>query len=135
MALDEDTVRLAKGKNLATVVTLMRDGQPQALPLWIDTDGEHLLVNTEPQRQRGKNLARDPRITILIQSGDDPWDWSEVRGHVVRAVTGAEARQHIDELSQRYTGGPYRSPVGPEGRILYVVAPDKVNTPKLLGRR
>ena len=135
MALDEDTVRLAKGKNLATVVTLMPDGQPQALPLWIDTDGENLLVNTEPQRQRGRNLARDPRITILIQGSDDPWDWSEVRGHVVRTVGGAEARQHIDEVSQRYTGHSYQPPVGPEGRIVYVVAPDKVNTPKSLGRR
>jgi PPOX class probable F420-dependent enzyme len=135
MALDEDTVRLAKGKNLATVVTLMPNGQPQALPLWIDTDGENLLVNTEPQRQRGKNLARDPRITILIQGSDDPWDWSEVRGHVVRTVTGPEAREHIEELAHRYTGAPYRATVGPEGRIVYVVAPDKVNTPKLLGRR
>jgi PPOX class probable F420-dependent enzyme len=135
MALDEDTARLAKGKNLATVVTLMPDGQPQALPLWIDTDGEHLLVNTEPQRQRARNLAREPRITILIQDSDDPWDWSEVRGHVVRTITGAEARQHIDELSQRYTGHLYQPTVGPEGRIVYVVAPDKVNTPKSLGRR
>ena len=46
MALDEDTVRLAKAGNLATVVTLMPNGQPQALPLWIDTDGENILVNT-----------------------------------------------------------------------------------------
>ena len=46
MALDEDTVRLAKGANLATVVTLMPDGQPQALLTLVDTDGEHILVNT-----------------------------------------------------------------------------------------
>jgi hypothetical protein len=52
MALEEDVVRLAKGKNLAMVVTLMPDGQPQALFTWIDTDGEHILVNTEPQRQK-----------------------------------------------------------------------------------
>jgi len=133
MALDEDTVRLAKGKNLATVVTLMPDGQPQALPTWIDTDGENVLVNTEPRRQRSKNLARDPRITVLIQSSDNPWDWSEVRGHVARTVTGEEAHQHIEELSDKYTGGPYQQPIGPEGRIIYVVAPDKVNTPKSLG--
>ncbi len=115
MALDEDTVRLAKGKNLATVVTLMPDGQPQALPTWVDTDGEYLLVNTEPTRQRAKNLARDPRITVLIQASDDPWDWSEVRGHVVATVGGPEARQHIDELSRRYVGTEYSAPIGPGG--------------------
>jgi PPOX class probable F420-dependent enzyme len=135
MALDEDTVRLAKGKNLATVVTLMPDGQPQALLTWVDTDGEHILVNTEPQRQRARNLRRDPRITVLIHSAEDPWDWSEIRGHVVEMVDGDEARAHIDELSQKYNGTAYRNPIGPQGRIILKIAPDKVNTPRKLGRR
>jgi PPOX class probable F420-dependent enzyme len=132
MALDEDTVRLAKGKNLATVVTLMPDGQPQAQLTWIDTDGENLLVNTEPTRQRARNVSRDPRITVLIHSGDDPWDWSEVRGHVVETVDGQPAREHIDELSHKYVGTEYRNPIGPRGRIILKIAPDKVNTPALM---
>jgi PPOX class probable F420-dependent enzyme len=135
MPLDEDTVRLAWGKNLATVVTLMPDGQPQALLTWVDTDGEHLLVNTEPQRQRAKNVRRDPRITVLIHSDSDPWDWSEVRGRVVETVDGSDAREHIDQLSRKYTGTDYQPPVGPQGRVILKVAPDKVNTPRSLGRR
>jgi PPOX class probable F420-dependent enzyme len=133
--LDEDTARLAKGKNLATVVTLMPDGQPQALLTWVDTDGEHILVNSEPQRQRAGNLRRDPRITVLIHSAEDPWDWSEVRGHVVEMVGGDEARPHIDELSRKYVGRDYRNPIGPQGRIILKVAPDRINTPRKLGRR
>jgi PPOX class probable F420-dependent enzyme len=132
MPLDEDVTRLAKGKNLATVVTLMPNGQPQALLTWVDADGEHVLVNTEPQRQRAKNVARDPRITVLIH-GDNPYDWAEVRGHVVETVGGDEARQHIDELSHKYTGQDYANPIGPQGRVILKVAPDKVNTPRLLG--
>ena len=135
MPLDEDTVRLAKGKNLATVVTLMPDGQPQALLTWVDTDGENILVNTEPQRQRARNLRRDPRITVLVHSAEDPWDWSEVRGRVIEVVGGDEARTHIDELSRRYVGTDYRNPIGPQGRIILKIAPDKVNTPRKLGRR
>jgi PPOX class probable F420-dependent enzyme len=130
MALDENTVRLAKGKNLATVVTLMPNGQPQALPTRNDTDCEYLLVNTEPTRQRSRNLTRDPRSTVLIQAGDDPWDWSEVRGHVVETVGGPEARQHIDELSKRYVGTEYRAPIGPQGRVIFKIVPDKVNAAK-----
>ncbi len=72
MPLDEDTVRLAQGKNLATVVTLMPNGQPQALLTWVDSDGEYVLVNTEPQRQRARNIRRDPRITVLIHSDTTP---------------------------------------------------------------
>ena len=135
MPLDEDTVRLARGKNLATVVTLMPDGQPQALLTWVDTDGEHVLVNTEPQRQRAKNVRGNPRITVLIHSDSDPWDWSEVRGRVVETVQGSEAREHIDKLSRKYVGTDYRNPIGPQGRVILKIAPDKVNTPKSLGRR
>ena len=133
MALDDDVVRLAKGKNLATVVTLMPDGQPQALLTWVDTDGEHVLINTEPQRQRAKNVARDPRITVLIHSSDNPWDWAEARGRVVDTVDGEQARDHIDELSRKYLGTDYQNPIGPQGRLILKVAPTKVNTPRSLG--
>src|SRR3954454_8559137 len=102
MPLDEDAHRLATGKNLATVATLMPDGRPQALLTWVDSDGEYLLVNTEPQRQRIKNLERDPRVTVLIHSADNPWDWAEVRGHLVDVVDGQTARDHIDALSNKY---------------------------------
>jgi PPOX class probable F420-dependent enzyme len=132
VALDHDVVRLASGTNLATVVTLQPGGQPQALPTWIDTDGEHLLVNTEPQRQKARNVRRDPRVTVLIQSSENAWDWAEVRGRVVETIGEPRAREHIDELANRYTGGDYRNAIGPEGRIILVIAPDKVNTPSSL---
>ena len=135
MPLDEDAARLAKGQNLATVITVLPDGQPHAQLTWVDHDGENILVNTEPQRQRARNLRRDPRITVLIHSGENPWDWSEVRGHVVEVVGGDEARAHIDELSNKYVGSDYRNPIGPQGRIILKIAPDKVNTPRKLGRR
>jgi PPOX class probable F420-dependent enzyme len=135
MPLDADTVRLAKGKNLASVVTLMPDGQPQAQLTWIDTDGENIWVNTEPQRQRGRNIRHDPRVTVLIHSDSDPWDWSEVRGHVTETIDGQQARDHIDELSRKYVGRDYASPIGPQGRVIYVITPEKVNTPRSLGRR
>ena len=134
MPLDTDVVRLAKSPTLATVVTLMPDGQPQALLTWIDTDGEHLLVNTEPERQRSKNIRRDPRVTVLLHSSDDPWDWAEVRGRVVGTTDGQEARDHIDELSRRYVGRDYANPIGPHGRVIYTIQPEKINTPKSLRR-
>lgn len=129
MALNPDVVRLTKGTNLATVVTLMPDGQPQALLTWVDTDGDHALINTEPQRQRSKNVARDPRITVLIHSADNPWDWAEIRGTVTDTIDGDRARRHIDELSRRYIGTDYQAPIGAAGRIILEVTPDKINTP------
>jgi PPOX class probable F420-dependent enzyme len=113
MPIDADVARLAKGSNLATVVTLMPDGQPQALLTWIDTDGENVLVNTEPQRQRGRNIRRDPRVTVLLHSAQDPWDWAEVRGHVIETIDGQKARDHIDELSAGTPGVPTRTRSAP----------------------
>ena len=134
MALDQDVVRLAQGPHLATIVTLMPNGQPQAQLRWIDSDGESLLVNTEPQRQAARNVSRDPRITVLIHSCDDAYDWAEVRGVVEEAITGAEARAHIDKLSRKYTGSDYQPPIGPEGRVLLRIRPERVVTPKRLRR-
>jgi hypothetical protein len=80
-----------------------------------------------------RNIKRDPQITVLIHSAEDPWDWSEVRGHVVETVGGDDARRHIDEVSRKYTGQDCGRPVGPEGRVILKVAPDNIYTPQLLG--
>jgi PPOX class probable F420-dependent enzyme len=86
----------------------MPDGTPQARITWIDTDGEHLLVNTERDRQRTKNVKRDPRVTVLLVDESNPYSQVEVRGHVVEIVEDEPARAHIDELSRKYTGHEYR---------------------------
>jgi hypothetical protein len=52
----------------------------------------------------------------------------------VETVTGDEARKHIDELSHKYTGQDYAAPIGPQGRVILKVEPDKINTPRSLGR-
>jgi hypothetical protein len=68
-----------------------------------------------------------------MQSSDDPYDWSEGRGHVVSTITCQQARDHIDVLSHKYVGRDYAMPIGPAGRTIYVIQPDKVNTPKSVG--
>jgi PPOX class probable F420-dependent enzyme len=110
------------GKNIAAVSTLMPDGTLQTTPLWIDSDGEHLLLNTEVHRQKYKNVSRDPRITVTIIDAANPYSYGEVRGEVVETVTGPEARAHIDALAQKYTGADYGNPVQSE-RVILKVAP------------
>ena len=120
--LDEKIRSLAEAKNFAAVTTLMPDGTPQTTPLWIDTDGEHLLLNTEVHRQKYKNVERDPRVTVLLMDPTNPYEYTEVRGEVVGTVTGPEARAHIDKLSNKYTGADYGNPIQSERVILKVAA-------------
>lgn len=125
--LDPIAVQLAQGPNFATVTTLMPDGTPQTLPLWVDSDGEHLLLNTELHRQRYRNVQRDPRVTVLVIDKDSWFHWAEVRGHVVGEVRGAEARAHIDTLSRKYNGVDYANQIQTE-RVILKVAQDHANT-------
>ena len=61
-----DKVDLAAGKNFAVLTTLMADGSAQTHVMWVDTDGEHLLMNTERHRQKFRNIEHDPRVTVTL---------------------------------------------------------------------
>ncbi|MGH8997489.1 MAG: PPOX class F420-dependent oxidoreductase [Acidimicrobiales bacterium] len=121
--LEQTVKELAEGKNFATVTSLAADGSPQTHVVWVDTDGEHLVFNTEVERQKYKNLKRDPTVDVVVMDAEDPYRYVEVRGRVVDEVRGEEARAHLDELAQKYTGGPYRNPIGSE-RVLLKIVPD-----------
>jgi PPOX class probable F420-dependent enzyme len=121
--LDEKLRRLAgQGRNFAAVTTLLPDGTPQTQPMWVDADDEHLLLNTEVHRQKFKNIRRDPRITVTVWDSGNPYEYAELRGEIVDTVTGPEARAHIDQLAQKYTGHDYANPVHSE-RVILKVAP------------
>jgi PPOX class probable F420-dependent enzyme len=122
----DDTIKTlaTEGKNIAAVTTLMPDGTAQTTPLWVDSDGEHVLLNTEVHRQKYKNVTRDPRVTVTIWDGSNPYSYAELRGEVVETVTGPEARAHIDRLSQKYLGHDYANPILTE-RVILKVAPKR----------
>jgi PPOX class probable F420-dependent enzyme len=124
--LDDKVKELAQGRNFATVSTRMPDGSIQSLPLWVDADDEHLLLNTEIHRQRYKNLQRDPHVTVTLVEEGNWYSYAEVRGKLVGEVRGDEARAHIDKLAHKYTGGDYANPIQSE-RVILRVAPDDAN--------
>ena len=120
--LHPSVLELARGKNFGAITTLLPSGHPQTQVMWVDADGDHLLVNTEVHRQKFRNVERDPRVTLMIWDKEDPYRFVEVRGEVVEKVRGAEARRHIDELSQKYRGRPYQTPIRSE-RVVLRIAP------------
>jgi PPOX class probable F420-dependent enzyme len=121
--LDTTTKELAKAKNFAALTTLFKDGRPQTNIMWVDADDDHVLINTEVHRQKYKNIQRDPRVTIAVFDAENPYHYTEVRGRVVGEVRGADARAHIDQLSEKYTGGPYQPTVQSE-RVILRIAPE-----------
>jgi PPOX class probable F420-dependent enzyme len=112
----------------ASLGTLMPDGSPQVTPVWCDSDGEHVIVNSAKGRQKDKNIRRDPRVALAVIDPDNPYRYLEIRGRVVEIIEhGADA--HIDKMAKKYLGAdkyPYRQPG--EVRVMYKIQPERVST-------
>lgn len=124
--LTEEDRALLTGKNFASFSTLMPDGSPQTTVVWVDTDGEHVLVNTAVGRVKERNVARDARVALTLFEQEDPYNQLAIRGRVVETtLTGAE--DSIDDLARRYLGTesyPWRSEG--ERRVLLKILPERV---------
>lgn len=102
-AIPQEAVRLFSGKNFAFIATLMKDGSPQLSPVWIDVDGDTILVNTAKGRVKHRNVSRDPRVAISVFDSANPYMMVTVRGRVV-AQEKAGAEGHIDLMAKKYLG-------------------------------
>jgi len=115
-------------KAIASLATVNADGSPQVTPVWFDWDGAHVRINTARGRLKDRNLTQRPRVAMAIIDPDNPYRYVQLRGRVVEA-TEAGADAHIDALTKKYTGQdryPYRQPG--EKRVIYKVAPERVQT-------
>lgn len=115
---------LFEKKVFANLATVMPSGAPQVTPVWVDFDGENVLVNTAEGRQKDKNLQREPRVSLALLDPENPYRYLEVRGRVVeRTHNGAD--DHINKMAKKYLGKdvyPFRQPG--EVRVLYKIKPE-----------
>lgn len=125
--LSDKAVALLKGKNFAFVATIDPDGSPQLTPVWADTDGKNVLINTAIGRVKEKNVSRDPRVAIAVADSANPYSFLSLNGKVIKKVTGMKAEDHIDFLSFKYTGNrKYQGRTASQRRIILVVVPTHV---------
>src|SRR5512133_1618107 len=120
-ALSADVRRLVGRPNYAHIATLMPDGAPHSVPVWIDLDGDNLAFLTGPGSRKARNLERDPRVAISIIDADQPNASALIRGQVVERIEGDRAWEIIDRISQKYIGQPY--PLRTD-RIIFLIKPD-----------
>lgn len=125
MLTDHDRAML-EAPNFASLATTMSDGAPQASVVWIDVDGDTILVNTAEGRTKTENMRRDPRVAICLFAQSDPYRQLMVRGHVTGFVhEGADA--HIDALAKKYTGADVYAGHRPDQqRVIVRIAVDGV---------
>jgi len=112
----------------ASLSTLMPDGSPQVTPVWVDLEGDLVLVNTARGRQKDKNMRRDPRVAMAIIDPENPYRYLEVRGRVAE-ITEEGADAHIDKMAKKYLGAdkyPYRQ--SGEVRVMFKIRPERTST-------
>jgi len=112
----------------ASLSTLMPDGSPQVTPVWVDLEGDLVIVNTARGRQKDKNMRRDSRVAMAIIDPENPYRYLEIRGRVAE-ITEEGADAHIDKMAKKYLGAdkyPYRQPS--ETRVIFKIQAERVNT-------
>jgi PPOX class probable F420-dependent enzyme len=125
--IDDRAEKLLKAKNFCNVATLRADGTVHGVPVWVDVQDGQPVLNTAEGRAWPRNLERDPRVTLTIQSMENPYEYLEVRGRVAeRTHDGAD--EHIDAMAKKYMGVdeyPLRQPG--EQRVIIRIQPEHVH--------
>jgi PPOX class probable F420-dependent enzyme len=127
--LSPEIKQLVDGANFAHLATLMPDGSPQSVPIWIGREGEQLVICTGEASLKAKNTRRDPRIALSIVNFDNPYEEVQIRGRVIERRPDQEFKM-LDSISRKYIGKPFpmRSP---EGRVALIIEVEKARYTKL----
>ena len=125
--LNEKQAKLFTDRNWGVIATIREDGSPQATPVWIDYDGEDVLVNSAKGRTKVKNVERDPRATVTVLPADD-----QQSGYVMVSgsteITEEGALEHINMLARKYLGADKYPYLGPgERRVIIRIHPERVD--------
>jgi len=117
---------LLEAKNFAQVATVRENGSPHVTPVWVDHDGENIVVNTAEGRDRPANARRSGKVAINVVNHENPYEYVYVQGTVAEDTTDG-ADEHIDKLAKKYMDVdeyPFRQEG--EQRLIIKIAPDKV---------
>ena len=123
---------LLDGSVTATLACLNANGTVHQSPVWVDTDGGHILLNTVRGRLKDRNLRARPRLSLMFTDPADPYHWMSIQGEVAGVVDeddpqhGHAATESINAMSAKYLGEatyPLRDPYAPEVRALFRIQP------------
>jgi PPOX class probable F420-dependent enzyme len=129
LTLSNEIKALLDGPNFAHLATLMPDGSPQSVPVWVGREDDRILICTGEGSLKAKNTRGDPRVALSIVDFHDPYKEVQLRGRVVERRPDDDFK-YMDPISQKYTGKPFPFR-NPKGRVALVIEVDKERYTKL----
>lgn len=113
-------------KAFAFLGTIMPDGTPQVTPVWFNTDGDYILINSARGRQKDRNMRARPDVAVTLFDPSQPYRYLQIRGQVVE-ITEEGGAAHIHALSHKYHGRDYDLPAD-QVRVIYKILPHKTHS-------
>jgi len=105
--LDPTVRRSVDGTQLAHLATVLPDGSPHTVPLWVATRGDQIVFLTGPGSRKARNLRHDPRVALSLTPPDNPFEPVIIRGRVAEWIEGDAAWEIVDRIATKYIGSPY----------------------------
>lgn len=128
VAIPEEFRDILDKKTFVHLATNMSDGRPQVSPVWVDTEGDRIVVNSAKGRVKDNNMRNDERVALSATDPDNPYRALMIQGRIAK-ITEEGADEHIDRLAKKYLDEdkyPFRAPN--EVRVKYYIEPLKVAT-------
>jgi PPOX class probable F420-dependent enzyme len=107
----------------AVLTTMGPDGQPQSSLVWVDVADGAAVINTTRERQKTRNMAANPKVSLLATDPENTSRYIQIRGDAELTTEGAPG--HLDVITRKYTGYPafygYVYPAGQRARETRVI--------------
>lgn len=123
LTFSESAREVLDGPHIAVLATSNADGRPQSTVIFVKRDGDAVVFSTIKGRLKTRNMARDPRVSLLVV------DWAraryiEIRGSV--EITDDPEKRLLYEMYDRYMGGAPPPPEPEAERLIVRITPHRV---------
>jgi len=126
--LSDNVRRLIDARNFAHLATIMRDGSPHSVPVWVGREGDRIVICTDEGSIKSRNMQRDPRVAISIVDLADPYTVAQVRGRVVERRPDPDFK-YTDPICKKYVGQAW--PLRDAVAVALIIEIDKAHYEKL----
>jgi PPOX class probable F420-dependent enzyme len=123
ITLNEAAREVLDGPHFAVLATSNADGRPQSSVIFVNRDGDTVVFSTIKGRLKTRNMARDPRVSLLVVDKENG-RYVEIRGSV--EITDDPEKRLLYEMYDRYMGGMSPPPEPDAERLIVRVRPDKL---------
>ena len=130
IALSDDVKTLIRGANFAHLATLMPDGSPQTAPVWVDLEGDRILIGTGEASLKARNTRRDGRVALSMVAFDNPYVEAQLRGRVAERWKDADFKI-MDRISRKYIGKEFPMRQNAEQRVVLVIEIERARFTRL----